>query len=60
MQIHILKTEDIPDITDEIEVVANWYEVGIVTDSGGFVEGDHMLLEGEPEAFMRWAGGHEI
>ena len=55
LQLHLLMTEVVPPIPDDVKVLQDFGEVSIVSD-GEFITGTHVAVEcGEPE-LRSWLG----
>lgn len=56
MQMHLLKTKQIPEPPENINVLADWGSVTIRTSEGGADIGEHIMIEAEEEAIRSWLG----
>jgi hypothetical protein len=57
MHLALLVERKMEPVPADIKVVNSWGFVSVQTGEGlkgPFVAGDHMALEGEPEAFQKW------
>jgi hypothetical protein len=54
MRIALLVEGKMHDIPDDVKVIANYGDVSIPAAQGGKQHGDHMIVDGEPEAIKRW------
>ena len=54
MQIALLVTDKMHPIPKTVEILFDWGYVGITTNTGDYVDGDHMAIEGTESDIVNW------